>query len=208
MSDPLQLNAHIRRLVRDELRPLEAQFGDGSVATVEGNFAAIRKGDPEGPPTPGFFVPPHITLAVDDHVWYYDAGGFKLVLMALNRNVVLPDDLTLHNLVIAGSLQRTGILSPPALTANTNDWAPDGWADASIVRISQTGGPWSLTGMLPGTERDLVNVSAANMTLKHDVTSAVGSRLLGPGGDFLLVPNAAAHCWHDDVSDRWRIFAK
>lgn len=208
MTDPFRLNQIIRGVMADEIRRIDNRFGIGLVDAVEGGFASIRKGDPLAPATPGFVVPPDMHIVSGDQVLYMDEARLKLVLRALNRNVVLPDDLTLVNLTLTGRLVRNSVLDPPPLTADTHNWAPDGLSAAYVVRITQTGGPWSLTGMLadPGVEHLLLNVSAAIANVQHDdPLSADANRFLVPVDPFPIRPNGGVRAWYDDASDRWRI---
>lgn len=208
MTDPFRLNQIIRNVMSDDIRRLDNRFGIGLVDAVEGGFASIRKGDPESPATPGFVVPPDMHIASGDQVLYMDAARLRLVLRALNRNVVLPNDLTLVNLTLTGRLVRNSVLNPPPLTANTDNWAPDGLSGAYVVRVTQTGGPWTLSGMLadPGVEHLLLNVSAADMTLPHDnAGSAPENRWFTANNAGVLVrKNGGVRVWYDDASARWR----
>lgn len=209
MTDPFRLNRIIRDVMADDIRRLDNRFGIGIIDAVEGGFASVHKGDPQAPATPGFVVPPDMSLAPGDQVLYMDAQRMKLVLRALNRNVVLPDDLTLVNLTLTGRLIRDSVVDPPALSADTHNWAPDGLGDAYVVRITQTGGPWSLTGILagrPGIEHLLLNVSAATINIQHDDAGSVdANRFYAPVDPFPIRVNGGVRVWYDDASARWRV---
>jgi hypothetical protein len=85
MSDPFSLTRLIRDVMKGDLDALDRRFGDGIAATVEGQYCSVRKGDPEAPATPGFFITPELAVSEGDHVWYFDSGGYKLVLKNLSR---------------------------------------------------------------------------------------------------------------------------
>jgi hypothetical protein len=109
VTDPLRLNRLVRGMIAEDIRRSESRFGTGIVAIVEGGYAAVRKGDPEAEATPGFMVSPELSVAEGDHVWYFDDGGTKMVRAVLNRNAVIPDDLTLVNLTLTGRLVRPSV---------------------------------------------------------------------------------------------------
>jgi hypothetical protein len=87
MTDPFQLNRLIQTIVQRELARAD-HWGDGIAAVVEGSYASVRKGDPLAEPTPGFFVAPDLVVREGDHVWFYDDGGFKLIVKVLSRNAL------------------------------------------------------------------------------------------------------------------------
>jgi hypothetical protein len=91
VTDPFAINRLIDEMIAIRLQRPAARFGDGIVATAEAGYASVRKGDPEAPPTPGFTVSPELAVQAGDHVWYFDDGGFKLIIKVLSRNAVLPD---------------------------------------------------------------------------------------------------------------------
>ena len=90
MSDPFQLNKLVDAMVQRAVQGERGRFGDGVVAVAEGSYASVRKGDPEAPATPGFYAPPDLAVVAGDHVWYFDGGGFKLILKVLNRSALKP----------------------------------------------------------------------------------------------------------------------
>lgn len=124
MSDPFQLNRLIRDVVSPDLRRLDERFGDGVVAIAEGGYCSVRKGDPEAPATPGFFVPPDVYVASGDHVWYFDSGGFKVIVKNLNRAA------------------ESGTTFAPTIYAHSGDWGTGGGVGA----YSQQIGRWWRTG--------------------------------------------------------------
>lgn len=118
-----------------------------------------------------------------------------------------------------GAVQRSAVLTPAAITVNTNDYAPTGIEGTYAVRLSATGAV-DLTGIYtggtgdtplpgsnaPGRELKLINIGANTITLKHDVTSTAAYRFLCPGSvDFSLTANTVADLWYDTTSARWRV---
>jgi hypothetical protein len=106
--------------------------------------------------------------------------------------------------------QRSAVISPSQLVANTDNWGPTGLATASVIRFS-TDASRNLTGITAqpgGTELLLVNVGSFNCVLSHDATSTAANRFLCPGSaSFTLAAGEAVWIWYDSTSSRWRIGA-
>lgn len=98
------------------------------------------------------------------------------------------------------------------ITADEDDYEPTGWAAATHIRATLTGGNWSITGAAPATGTDafvktIVNISSFAITLTDsDAGSAAANRFLLPGNlDFSIGPNESATIFYDATSTRWRL---
>lgn len=114
-----------------------------------------------------------------------------------------------YALLAAGALAVTGDISPTALSANTDDWAPTGFSTASILRMDSTAA-WNLTGIAAGSDGRLIylqNISSFTVTLKNNVTSTAANRFL-LSADYLLAANTGVVLEYDATSARWRIFGQ
>ena len=102
-------------------------------------------------------------------------------------------------------------ITPSQLTANTDNWAPTGFAGASVIRVS-TDASRNLTGIAGGTSGrsiGLDNVGSNDLVLKHDVTSTAGNRFSCPNNaDFTLKPGSAVLLRYDNITSRWRLIAQ
>ena len=214
MTPELELVRLIRRIVTEEVRRVGQFFMDGTVETTDGATASVRKADPNAAPTPGFFVPPDLQVTAGDHVWVYDGLGYKLVLQVLNRNAVIYSGLVLPNPVLSGSFARSGTLTPPALSANVDNYAPDGGTGAYRWLQKLGGVARTTSGVLAetdGVEHEWVNAdTAGNWTLSHlGAGSAAANQIFAPGAaDYVLAPGAAAHAYYDINGPFWRIVSK
>lgn len=112
---------------------------------------------------------------------------------------------------ITQAVKLGGVISPTQLSANTDDWAPTGFATATVIRVS-TDASRNLTGIAAGAARlikVLANIGSNNLVLKHDATSTAANRFLLPGStDFVLRPNMVVIVWYDSTSSRWRLFSQ
>lgn len=103
-------------------------------------------------------------------------------------------------------------LTPPQITANTDNYAPQGGDKANVWRLDLDANH-DLTGISIGyaaTNRTvtLVNISTHVLTLKHDVTSVAANRFYLPfSKDQILEPNGAILLHYDSISTRWRMVA-
>ena len=100
----------------------------------------------------------------------------------------------------------TGVISPPQLTANQNDYAPDGFAAASVLRLSSDAGR-TISGLAGGAEgRAIVihNIGAQGIVLTdQDASSGAANRFLF-GGNVTLGAAASLSLRYDGTTQRWR----
>lgn len=112
----------------------------------------------------------------------------------------------------SGALLVRNVISPAALAANTDDWAPDDLADADVIRAS-TDASRNLTGIVApesGFQALLLyNVGTFDLVLQHDATSTAANRFYCPGSaDLTLRPDAAVLLIYDLTSSRWRVIVQ
>lgn len=101
------------------------------------------------------------------------------------------------------------VITPSALTVNTNNYAPTSIQSAAVLRVSATGAV-DLTGIVAATiphAKLLVNVGAQTITLKHaSASSSAANRLRCPGAaDFSLTTFTATWIWYDVASTVWQV---
>lgn len=100
-----------------------------------------------------------------------------------------------------------GVITPAALAANTSDYAPAGFANAQVVRISASAAV-NLTGLAGGAAGRWVilrNVGANAITLTNqDVTSAAANRFSLPGAASLVLGvQSSVELWYDTTTGNW-----
>jgi hypothetical protein len=118
-----------------------------------------------------------------------------------------------HGQTLAGSLtvQRTvtltGDITPPTLSANVDNYAPAGHADASTFKISSNANR-NITGLVGGTdgrEKRLLNVGAYNIVLKNEDSSSTAANRFAVGGDITIPPSLGVILQYDGTVSRWRM---
>lgn len=100
-------------------------------------------------------------------------------------------------------------LTPTALAANTNNYAPSGLAAASVARVASTGAI-NVTGLLASTRSQLLllaNIGAFTITLTNaDALSTAANRFRCPGAaNFGLTTGKACWLWYDLTSTVWQV---
>jgi len=118
------------------------------------------------------------------------------------------DNVSTANLAASGTFSLSGDISPAQLTANTNDWAPTGFASAYAVNVS-TSANISLTGLAGGTdgrEVMLVNTTAYTLTISHESGSSTAANRFTCSGSAsaVLRQNDAMQFRYDGATSRWR----
>lgn len=143
------------------------------------------------PPTPASGPSPaYVWFATDTkHLWVYDTGW---------------EDLG----SLSGAFALTGVISPAALGADQNDYAPTGFSTASVLRLSASIATVNITGLAGGSTgllKLVMNVGASNnLVLKNESASSLAANRFDATGDVTLAPSAWTLLWYDGTSSRWR----
>lgn len=106
----------------------------------------------------------------------------------------------------------TGKITPAALAANTNNYAPAGLDVSSVVRLSSAIGGVNLTGITGGTDGRLLmlqNVGANTVTITHeDALSTAANRFsLRGAASMVLTASKSVTIQYDGTAARWRMLA-
>ena len=97
------------------------------------------------------------------------------------------------------------------ITADQDNYAiPTGSGVRRVIRLA-TDASRNITGFVVDQTGDsfwIINVGGFDLVLQHqNVSSTATNRILSPtGGDLVLSPNQSALIWHDEITDRWRIY--
>jgi hypothetical protein len=106
------------------------------------------------------------------------------------------------------TLKRSGVISPPQITANQNDYSPTGIGDASVIRAS-TDATRTITGILRGDEGQMLrieNIGSQPISLAHESASSTAVNRILCGASVTVPPGGAVDLRYDAVSFRWRSF--
>ena len=114
--------------------------------------------------------------------------------------------LDIGNLDVTQTLELSGVLTPPQIAANQNNYAPTGLATATVLRLS-TDASRSLTGLQAGgSGRTLYlhNIGANDLVLVNDSASSTAGNRFAVGSDLTITTNRVAVLQYDLLSARWR----
>ena len=101
-------------------------------------------------------------------------------------------------------------ISPPQITANQDNYAPTGFAGATVLRLDLDNNR-TITGLAGGVDGKIVmlinTTTTRTLTLAHEsASSTAANRFLAPNAQDLTVqPLCTAMLWYDSTSSRWRI---
>lgn len=110
-------------------------------------------------------------------------------------------------ITLAKSLYVSGVLTPDAITGNTNNYNPPGLDSASTLRLSSTGAV-NITGLQGGTEGRIIviqNVGSNNITLVNlSGSSTASNRFYFLDNDIVLREAASVTLRYDGTDNVWR----
>lgn len=171
---------------------------------IPGNWRWVAASDPQGQTL--YRLPITGTVAADEKVLVGTNAGWSAVTLTGD---LVNSGGALKVASLTGALTVGGELSPTALAANTDDYAPTGFASALVLRLTSSAAV-NLTGIAGGSSgRTLLvwNLNASDaITLKHDTTSTAGNRFYLPGAaDFALTAYTGVLIRYDGNVSRWLV---
>lgn len=103
----------------------------------------------------------------------------------------------------------SGTITPSAISANTNDYAPTGFSTANVIKISDTGA-FNITGLAGGTNGRVVvidNTGSNPLTLQSENTGSVAANRFHFVSDVLLPVDHSMVIRYDSATSRWRSYS-
>jgi hypothetical protein len=139
------------------------------------------------------------------------SDAFKLKVSADGSSWVeaFTIDQTTGNLALPRGLSLTGIISPPQITANQNDYNPTGVATASVLQLSSDASR-TITGLAGGAEGRvavLINIGSQPIVLADESTSSSAANRFTLGAGLTVTAKQAAMLRYDGTAARWRLVA-
>jgi hypothetical protein len=118
-------------------------------------------------------------------------------------------DQTTGNLALPRGLILTGIVAPPQITANQNDYNPTGAATAAVLQVSSDASR-TVTGLAGGAEGrvvSLINIGSQPIVLADESTSSSAANRFALGAGLTVAAKQAAMLRYDGAAARWRLIA-
>jgi hypothetical protein len=119
-------------------------------------------------------------------------------------------DQSSGNATLPRGLSLTGVVSPPQITSNQNDYNPAGIASASLLNLSSDA-PRSVSGLASGAEGRVVgilNTGSQPVTLLNENASSTAANRFALGGDIVIKSKRAALLRYDGAAARWFAIAR
>jgi hypothetical protein len=107
---------------------------------------------------------------------------------------------------LANTAALTGDISPAAIAANQNNYAPTGHATASVMRLTASAA-YNITGLAGGADGrmlTIMNVGANTITLKNQDAASTAANRFAFGADIALAADKTVGLIYDSTSQRWR----
>lgn len=114
------------------------------------------------------------------------------------------------NLTLPRGLTLSGVIAPAQITANQNDYAPAGFAGASVVQLSADAAR-TVSGLAGGAEGRVVcllNVGSQTLTLLDDNAASSAASRFALGGNLVLAGKQAALLRYDGTAARWQALSR
>lgn len=112
----------------------------------------------------------------------------------------------------AQSLQITSNITPPSLSAQTDNWDPDDLLTCRRIRISATGGNQNITGIraIPNRVIIITNavISGPNVVLLNENVASSPSNRFALFANITIQPTESVTIMHDEGLDRWLVISK
>ncbi|MES2156029.1 MAG: hypothetical protein V4510_12925 [bacterium] len=118
-----------------------------------------------------------------------------------DTNALIPDsvDVQLGPFKISGSINAS-------LSADVDDWAPTGYAAASVIRVTPNA-DWQIKGIQGGVAGKIlyiVNLGADRVTLKVNAGTSTAAYRISGASDMTMQEGEMMALWYDGTSTRWR----
>lgn len=103
----------------------------------------------------------------------------------------------------------SGDISPAALTADVNDYAPTGIGDCAVLRLDSGTASYTVSGIAGGRDGRVlvvlnVGTTEALVFSSANTNSAAANRFLFSTDEIALRVNGCLTLWYDATSSRWR----
>lgn len=104
------------------------------------------------------------------------------------------------------------VITPSQITGDQDNYAPTGFADATVVRISGDSGfraitGFTATGAYDGQVKQIANVGSYPIYIPGEHPDSSASNRVSLPYDYIIFPNQCAFLCYDSTSSRWRIMS-
>jgi hypothetical protein len=115
-------------------------------------------------------------------------------------------DQSTGNLALPRGLALTGVIAPPQITSNQNNYNPTGVATAAVLQLSSDASR-SITGLAGGAEGrviGIINVGSQPIVLSDESGSSTAANRFTLGVNLTIAAKQAALLRYDGTAARWQ----
>lgn len=98
------------------------------------------------------------------------------------------------------------VITPSEITSSQNNYAPTGWADSTLVRLSGDNGIRAINGFSAETSGEikvLVNVGSFPLYLAPEHASSTAANRISYFEEVFLMPGQSCQIYYDGTASRW-----
>jgi hypothetical protein len=135
-----------------------------------------------------------------------DAFKLKVSFDGSSWADALSIDQSSGNITLPRGIALSGVIAPPQITANQNDYNPTGVASAAMMQLSSDAAR-NLSGLASGAEGriiSVVNVGAQSITLVNESASSTAANRFTLGADLTMPAKQAVILRYDGTTLRWQ----
>ena len=118
-------------------------------------------------------------------------------------------DQSSGNIALLRGVALSGMIAPPQITANQNDYNPAGAAAASVLQLNSDASR-SISGLAGGAEGcvvSLINIGGQPIVLLDESASSTAANRFTLGATLTIAAKQAAMLRYDGTAARWRLIA-
>lgn len=138
-------------------------------------------------------------------------GGPDHDFVELDENTIVNGNVTINGTLDAETVNITSVITPAALGAQQDNWAPAGYSTCQIIRASTTGANVNISGIvaIPSRMLFIMNVgSPGNIVMLNESLSSIAENRFSLNTNITLQANECYQFWYDTISQRWRCLGR
>lgn len=179
-----------------------APASGSEIVAIYNNAASIGGGD----------FSSNTSSSVDSEIVLFSGTGGKTGKRASGSGYAKLTSGVLSALTAAQLRSETAanVISPSQITGDQDDYAPSGFSDATVVRISGDSSIRAITGFTAsgaydGQQKRIINVGSYPVYFPGEHPDSTAANRIDTEIDILLYPKESVTITYDSTSSRWRL---
>ena len=128
------------------------------------------------------------------------------ITVTAGSNITLSQSAGNLTIAASGGGGSPSVITPSQITSDQNDYAPTGWADATLVRLSGDNGVRAIRGFSAETSGEvkvLSNVGSFPLYLAPEHASSTAANRIAYFEEVFLMPGQSCEIFYDGTLSRW-----